>query len=72
MASKDPQRLTEEERARHPHWRRSTAAYRRKRRIVRDVWIGSGLAMLLLPFKVLVPLLLFTTFISFAILDETG
>ncbi len=71
MARKPAQHLSEQQRARHPHWRRTTAVYRRKRRIVRDVWIGSGLAMLLLPLKALVPLLLFTTFLSFAILDET-
>lgn len=57
----------------HPHWRRFTPAYRRKRSIVKNVWIGSGLVMALQASPALIlALLLGTTFLSFMILDETG
>jgi hypothetical protein len=68
-----------------PHWTRNrtpdyghfyrrcfTRRYRAKRRIVRDVWLGSGCVMLLnpvLPF--MLALGLATTLLAFAILDET-
>jgi len=68
-----------------PHWARNrapdgghfyrrcfTRRYRAKRRIVRDVWLGSGCVMLLnpvLPF--MLALGLATTLLAFAILDET-
>lgn len=58
---------------RHPHRRRFTSGYRRKRAIVKGVWIGSGLLMLAHTSPALVvALLLGTTFLSFMILDETG
>ncbi len=47
--------------------------YQAKKRIVKGIWIASGLMMLaypLLPF--IVTLGLFTTFLSFTILDESG
>lgn len=58
--------------ARHPHRRRHTAAYRRRRELVKWLWIGSGLIMLLAhaaPHYVLA-LALTTAFLSFMILDE--
>ena len=58
--------------ASHPHRRRLTAAYRRRRELVKWLWIGSGLVMLLAhaaPHYVLA-LALSTAFLSFMILDE--
>lgn len=58
----------------HAHRRRFTRCYRRKRRIVKSLWIVSGLAMLLqgaAPVFVL-PIALGTTFAAFCILDETS
>ena len=57
---------------RHFYRRCFTRRYRAKRRIVRDVWLGTGCVMLLnpvLPF--MLALGLATTFLSFVILDET-
>lgn len=58
---------------RHPHRRRYTASYRRKRGICKNIWIGSGLLMCLhaTP-ETITALGLGTTFLSFMILDETG
>lgn len=56
----------------HPHWRRFTAKYRRKRSIVKNVWIASGLVMALEASPaIIVAMALGTTFLSFVILDET-
>lgn len=56
----------------HPHWRRYTARYRRKQGIVKNLWIGSGLAMLVIgSLPTTFALALGTTFLSFVILDET-
>ncbi len=63
--------VSERERARHPSWRRYTRRYAAKRRIVRDVWIVSGLIMLALPLAAQILLALATTFLAFVILDET-
>ncbi len=69
---KPPERLSDAEKEQHPSWRRFTRRYRRKRRIVKNVWILSGLLMIAIP-PAAVPLLaLGTTFIAFMILDETG
>jgi hypothetical protein len=57
----------------HPHWRRYTASYRRKRGICKNIWICSGLVMCLQATpEVIIGLGLGTTFLSFMILDETG
>ena len=57
----------------HPHWRRYTASYRRKRSICKSIWICSGLVMCLQATpEVIIGLGLGTTFLSFMILDETG
>lgn len=46
---------------------------RRKRKIVRDLWIASGALMLILnSITWVIVLLLLTTFMAFIILDETG
>lgn len=59
--------------ATHPYRRRFTPEYRRKRGIVKNIWIGSGLVMITAgSTAVTVCLLLATTFLSFMILDETG
>ena len=57
----------------HFHRRRYTVEYRKKRRLVRDLWLGVGLLMLCFPIAaVFVGVGLFTTFLSFMILDETS
>lgn len=57
---------------RHPHRRRFTASYRRKRGIVKNIWIASGLLMLAHGSVAMIFALgLGTTFLSFMILDET-
>jgi hypothetical protein len=56
----------------HPHRRRFTPGYRRKRGIVKNVWIGSALVMILQPPAIVVAMVLGTTFLSFVILDETS
>jgi hypothetical protein len=56
----------------HPHRRRFTVRYRRKKGIVKNVWIASGLLMALQSIPaVVIAIALGTTFLSFAILDET-
>ena len=56
----------------HYHRRRFTAKYRRKQGIVKSLWISSGVVMLCFPVAPFVMGLgLFTTFLSFVILDET-
>ena len=56
----------------HPHRRRFTSAYRRKRGIVKSVWICSGIVMACQASLVLIiTLTLGTTFLSFVILDES-
>jgi hypothetical protein len=57
----------------HPHRRRFTAVYRRKRRIVKNVWIASGFVMAVQASPaIVIAMALGTTFLSFVILDETG
>ena len=58
--------------SRHPHRRRFTAGYRRKQGIVKNIWIASGLVMVIHASPALiVAMALGTTFLSFVILDET-
>lgn len=66
-----PQGLSEAELARHPSWRRHTRRYRRKRKLVRDLWILSGLLMTGVPLGAVLALALGTTLLAFVILDET-
>lgn len=57
----------------HPHKRRFTPGYRRKKSIVKNVWIASGLIMILqVSVAMILVIALGTTFLSFAILDETS
>jgi hypothetical protein len=54
------------------HQRRLSARYRGKQRVVRHLWLSSALLILLRPELPLALILgLLTTFVSFAILDET-
>ncbi|MEH6823622.1 MAG: hypothetical protein V7629_06925 [Motiliproteus sp.] len=56
----------------HAQARLQTTRYRAKKRIVRGLWIATGLLMLAFPLThFIVTLGLFTTFLSFTILDET-
>ncbi|MCB1748027.1 MAG: hypothetical protein H6977_06165 [Gammaproteobacteria bacterium] len=56
----------------HPHRRRFTARYRRKQGLVKNVWIASGVVMLLQASPALMlATALGTTFLAFVILDET-
>jgi hypothetical protein len=56
----------------HPHRRRFTVRYRRKQGIVKNVWIMSGLVMLVQASPALMlATALGTTFLAFVILDET-
>ncbi len=68
---KPPPGLSEQEKAAHPSWRRYTSKYRRKRRVVRDLWLYSGVLMVVVPFPLLLVMALGTTLLSFVILDET-
>ncbi|MCP5312247.1 MAG: hypothetical protein H6955_01735 [Chromatiaceae bacterium] len=57
----------------HPHRRRFTDGYRRKRGIVKNVWIASGVVMAVQgSLAIVMAIALGTTFLSFVILDETG
>ena len=57
----------------HPHKRRFTHAYLRKKGIVKNLWICSGLLMILLASPALIlAATLGMTFLSFMILDETA
>ena len=67
-----PKGLPDEELQQHPIWRRYTESYRRKRRIVRDLWITIGIVMLNVPTGAIPVLALGATFASFMILDETA
>ncbi|WP_210394968.1 hypothetical protein [Motiliproteus sediminis] len=55
-----------------PHAGVHARRYDRKKRVVRGLWFASGLMMLAFPItQFVVTLGLFTTFLSFTILDET-
>jgi hypothetical protein len=56
----------------HPSWRRYTRKYRKKKRIVRDLWILISLAMPGTSLAVTLSLALGATFLSLVILDETA
>lgn len=66
-----PPGLSERERARHPSWRRTTHKYKLKKKLVRDLWIGSGLLMLPAPPMLALAMALTTALLAFVILDET-
>jgi hypothetical protein len=71
LISKPPSGMPDCKRERHASWRRYTRKYRNKRRIVRDMWILVGAAMINAPFGVVLGLGLLSVLVSFAILDET-
>lgn len=71
LIPKPPPGMPKIEMAQHPSFRRYTLKYRKKRKIVRDLWIVSGLLMVIASIQVMVILALGTTFLAFAILDET-
>ncbi len=55
----------------HPLMRMRSARYHAKKKIVRGLWIATGMLMLAFPLShFIVTLGLFTTFLSFTILDE--
>lgn len=72
LSRKPPSHLSDEEKERHPDWRRYTGKYRKKRRIVRDAWLLSSALMVTLPWGLTPVIALATTFVSFMILDETA
>ncbi len=56
----------------HPHRRRFTRRYRRKQGIVKNIWIASGVMMIIQASPgIIMAMALGTTFLSFVILDET-
>ena len=56
----------------HPHRRRYTKNYKRKRCIVRNCWIvGGALAAINATLSVVLAIGLATTFLSFMLLDES-
>ena len=56
----------------HPHRRRFTASYKRKRCIVKNCWIvGSVLAAINATLSIVIAIGLATTLLSFVLLDET-
>ncbi|MCK9530187.1 MAG: hypothetical protein M0R77_06445 [Gammaproteobacteria bacterium] len=71
FGSAPPEGASEEVLASHPSWRRRTRSYRRKQRLVRDLWIVSGLMMLGAPLGGMLALALGTLLVAFVILDET-
>lgn len=55
-----------------PHRRRFTRSYRRKRGLVKNLWMGAGLVILLQPtLAFLITVTLAMTFLAFVVLDET-
>lgn len=50
---------------------RTTAQYKKKKKIVRDLWLMMGLLMVPLPVAFTLALALLTTFLSFVVLDES-
>lgn len=56
----------------HAHLRRQGKPYKRKQALVKNIWICSGVVMCAFPFPAFVTFsAIFTTFLSFCILDET-
>lgn len=56
----------------HAHRRRFTSKYRRKQGLVKNLWIGASLVVLLNPTIVMLLIVgLPVTFLAFIVLDET-
>jgi hypothetical protein len=67
-----PEYLSTEPDDAHPHRRRFTRRYRRKKEIAKNIWIACGLVMLLNPvFPFVAVVALVATFSAFIVLDET-
>ena len=59
--------------ANHPYRRLFTRRHKVKRNLVKNIWIGAGLVMLINPvLHILLAIVLSVTFLSFAILDEAS
>ncbi len=71
MAASSFSNLSEADKAQHPNLRRYTLKYRKKKKIVRDLWLVSGLLMLCVPPTFMLAMALGTTLLAFVILDET-
>ena len=57
----------------HPYKRKFTKRYKAKKQVVKGLWIATGLLMIIYPLiPFIVTLGLFTTFLSFSILDESA
>ncbi len=57
----------------HPYRRLFTPRYLARKKIVRGIWIATGSMMLIFPqLPFVITLGLFTTFLSFSILDESA
>jgi len=55
----------------HPYYRRYTEKHRKRRDVVKIFWIVAGCLMLIFQsLHIVIALALFTTFLSFAYLDE--
>ncbi|ARU56213.1 hypothetical protein OLMES_2140 [Oleiphilus messinensis] len=55
----------------HADRRRATLSYKRQKSLVKSLWILSSICMLLNPVPhIVIPIALFTSFISFCLLDE--
>lgn len=64
--------IEEERLSKHAHYRRQSEHYQAKRKLVRALWTGTGALMLIFPTPpLMVGGLLFSTCLSFAILDES-
>ncbi len=50
---------------------RATPEYRRRKRMIRDVWIVVGIPMIFMPAGIVLAVALLATFLSFSFLDET-
>lgn len=66
-----PHGMSLEAQRHHPHYRRFTPVYRARRKLVRDMWIGLGLLMTLLPPAGVMVIAMLGTFAAFLILDES-
>ncbi len=56
----------------HPYRRLFTKKYQAKKQVVKGLWIATGILMIIYPLMpFIVTLGLFTTFLSFSILDES-
>jgi hypothetical protein len=71
MAANSLSNISEADKAQHPSLRRYTRKYRKKKKIVRDLWLVSGLLMLCVPVTFMLAMALGTTLLAFVILDET-